>query len=62
MSKNKSTSDWMDRLVEKYAIPTERVEKPTKILTEEQIKKFKSNTEATSLVSIHEFPETPANF
>jgi len=35
---SKSTSDWMDRLVEKYSIPTERVEKPTKILTEEQLK------------------------
>jgi|TARA_B100001175_G_C19188292_1_gene485496 hypothetical protein len=43
MSKNKSTSDWMDRLVEKYAIPTERVEKPTKILTEEQIKIIRKN-------------------
>ncbi len=29
-------------------------------LIDEAIKKFKLNTEATSLVSIHEFPETPA--
>lgn len=37
---SKSTSDWMDRLVEKYTIPTEKVEKP-KILTEEQLKIIK---------------------
>ena len=27
---SKSTNDWMDRLVEKYSIPTEKVEKPKK--------------------------------
>ena len=40
---SKSTSDWMDRLVEKYTIPTEKVEKPTKILTKEQIKIIKKD-------------------
>ncbi len=40
---SKSTSDWMDRLVEKYSIPTEEVEKPKKILTEEQLKIIKEN-------------------
>ena len=40
---SKSTSDWMDRLVEKYSIPTEKVEKPKKILTEEQIKIIKKD-------------------
>ena len=30
-------SDWMERLVERYSIPSED-EKPTKILTEEQLK------------------------
>ncbi len=40
---SKSTSDWMDRLVEKYTIPTEKVEKPKKILTEEQIKIIKKD-------------------
>tara|TARA_B100000214_G_scaffold297752_1_gene227701 strand:+ start:899 stop:1039 length:141 start_codon:yes stop_codon:yes gene_type:complete len=43
MSKNKSTKDWMDRLVERYSIPTERVEKPKKILTEQQIKIIKEH-------------------
>ena len=43
MSKNKSTKDWMDRLVEQYSILTERVEKPKKILTEEQIKIIKEH-------------------
>tara|TARA_B100000214_G_C23912964_1_gene602254 strand:- start:1054 stop:1167 length:114 start_codon:yes stop_codon:yes gene_type:complete len=33
----------MDRLVEKYTIPTEKVEKPKKILTEEQIKIIKKD-------------------
>jgi hypothetical protein len=33
----------MDRLVEKYSIPTEKVEKPKKILTEEQLKIIKEN-------------------
>ena len=36
MSKQKM-SDWMERLVERYSIPSED-EKPTKILTEEQLK------------------------
>ena len=40
---SKSTSDWMDRLVEKYTIPTEKVEKPKKILTQEQIKIIKKD-------------------
>ena len=40
---SKSTSDWMDRLVEKYSIPTKRVEKPKKILTEEQNKIIKEH-------------------
>ena len=35
---SKSTNDWMDRLVEKYSVPTEKVETPKRILTEEQIK------------------------
>jgi len=38
---SKSTKDWMDRLVEKYSVPTEKVEKPVKILTEQQIKIIK---------------------
>ena len=38
---SKSTKDWMDMLVEKYSIPTEKVEKPVKILTEQQIKIIK---------------------
>ena len=38
---SKSTKDWMDRLVEKYSVPTKKVEKPTKILTEQQIKIIK---------------------
>tara|TARA_B100001564_G_scaffold124961_1_gene104306 strand:+ start:496 stop:627 length:132 start_codon:yes stop_codon:yes gene_type:complete len=38
---SKSTKDWMDRLVEKYSIPAEKVEKPVKILTEQQIKIIK---------------------
>tara|TARA_B100000676_G_C17671877_1_gene626808 strand:+ start:390 stop:527 length:138 start_codon:yes stop_codon:yes gene_type:complete len=42
MSKQKM-SDWMERLVEKYTIPTERVEKPKRILTEQQIKIIKEN-------------------
>jgi len=37
MSKQKKMSDWMERLVERYSIPSED-EKPTKILTEEQLK------------------------
>ena len=36
MSKQKM-SDWMERLVERYSIPSED-EKPTKILTKEQLK------------------------
>tara|TARA_Y100001937_G_scaffold123622_1_gene186783 strand:+ start:211 stop:369 length:159 start_codon:yes stop_codon:yes gene_type:complete len=36
MSKQKM-SDWMERLVERYSIPS-RDEKPSKILTEEQLK------------------------
>ena len=36
MSKQKM-SDWMERLVERYSIPS-KDEKPTKILTEEQLK------------------------
>ena len=36
MSKQKM-SDWMERLVESYSIPS-RDEKPSKILTEEQLK------------------------
>ena len=39
---SKSTDSWMDRLVEKYSVPTEKVEKPKRILTEEQIKKWNS--------------------
>ena len=38
---SKSTKDWMDRLIEKYSITTEKVEKPVKILTEQQIKIIK---------------------
>ena len=40
---SKSTNDWMDRLVEKYSVPTEKVEKPKRILTEEQIKIIKEH-------------------
>lgn len=40
---NKSTNDWMDRLVEKYSVPTEKVETPKRILTEEQIKILKQH-------------------
>ena len=36
MSKQKM-SDWMERLVERYTIPS-KDEKPSKILTEEQLK------------------------
>lgn len=40
---SKSTNDWMDRLVEKYSVPTETVETPKRILTEEQIKIIKEH-------------------
>jgi hypothetical protein len=37
---SKSTNDWMQRLVEKYRIPT-KTEKAKRILTEQQIKIIK---------------------
>lgn len=41
---NKTTKDWMEKLVENYRIPTEEeqkklAEKPKKILSESQLKK-----------------------
>lgn len=42
---NKTTKDWMERLVENYRIPTEeeqkrRLESPKKVLTESQRNKI----------------------
>jgi hypothetical protein len=42
---NKTTKDWMEKLVENYRIPTEEeqkkmAEQPKKVLTESQLKKI----------------------
>ena len=38
---SKKREDWMEELVKKYSVPSKEVIKPSRILTEEQIKRIK---------------------
>ena len=40
---SKSTDKWMDKLVERYSIPSKDEVKPKRILTEQQIKILKEH-------------------